>query len=179
MGTSARSDDDNIGLNLLIGVGLCVVLALIYAPFLWLAGQFGVLWSLAKGALALIVSAFVLVYSLYGVARGIAAVSGGRYDAEGVQFPLNILAAVACALFTTAHVVNATAAATSAASTWLTIVLHILGFFAFYVGYALWSIAFIGGAYRTLSGLTAIISYIVFAFWPTGAAGLLRLVHLA
>jgi hypothetical protein len=58
------------------------------------------------------------------------------------------------------------------ATVWIDVVLFIVGLFSSYVAWAIVSAFYMGSIYRIVNLVLAILSYLIFILWPTGARAL-------
>jgi hypothetical protein len=148
---------------------LNIVFLAVTALVLWPMGQAMTSWRLAKGYwvfcilliwTAIILSLFQRIFRLDMDSHYDIYVITGLLVSGVLQVGWSAFAAL------TIHMSFATA------TVWIDVVLFIVGLFSSYAACALVSAFYMGSIYRMVNLVLALLSYIVFILWPTGARAL-------
>ena len=164
---SRFTEDNQKTLWEVIVAGLLLVVFLVVAALaLWPLGKVGLVLQLAKGY----VFFWVVLSFTWWVLRllqGILRIESDPPSSAYVFTNLGLSAFVQAGWSAFAALAVTSVAADS--STWLTLGLHLVGFFSSLVASVMVGAFYQGTLYKFVNGPLALLSYIVFAVWPAAA----------
>jgi hypothetical protein len=162
-------DDQKELFDYLFAIALNAVFLALIALLLWPLGRAGIAWRLTK-AYWVFWTAVIVTSSILALAQRVFKMN--LYDRGNAYIITGLAVSAFLQIGWSAYAAPVVHSAVTSASVWVTIILYLIGGISAYVAAVIVGAFYMGGLYRMVNSILAILSFVVFCFWPAAGSAM-------